>query len=78
MNKTDKLVAMSNQIAGFFASQPGDRAGAIATHLVKFWTAGMCATLVAHIQNGGNAEPLVKEAVERLHNALPTQDNSNK
>jgi formate dehydrogenase subunit delta len=72
MNKADKLVAMSNQIAGFFATQPGDRAGAIAAHLVKFWTVGMCATLVAHIQGGGDAQPLVKEAAERLHKSVRT------
>ncbi len=66
MSKPEKLVAMSNQIAGFFATQPGDQAGAIASHLVKFWTPGMCATLVAHVQNGGAAAPLVKAAVERL------------
>ncbi len=70
MSKPDKLVAMSNQIAALFATQPGDKAGAIAAHLVKFWTPGMCATLVAHIHNGGDAAPLVKEAVERLHTAV--------
>jgi formate dehydrogenase subunit delta len=72
VNKADKLVAMSNQIAGFFATQPGDRAGAVAAHLAKFWTVGMCTTLVAHIQNGGEAQPLVKEAVERLHKTAQT------
>jgi hypothetical protein len=65
--KPEKLVAMGNQIAGFFATQPGDQAGAIASHLVKFWTLGMCAALVAHVQGGGEAAPLVKAAVERLH-----------
>jgi formate dehydrogenase subunit delta len=70
MSKPEKLVAMGNQIAGFFATQPGDQAGAIASHLVKFWTPAMCATLVAHIENGGAAEPLVKEAVARLHAAV--------
>ncbi len=67
MSKPEKLVAMGNQIAAFFATQPGDQAGAVASHLVKFWTPPMCAALAAHVRSGGEAAPLVKEAVERLH-----------
>jgi formate dehydrogenase subunit delta len=67
VSKPEKLVAMSNQIASFFATQPGDQAGAIAAHLIKFWTPGMCATLAAYVASGGGAAPLVKEAVKRLH-----------
>ena len=66
MNRTDKLVAMGNQIAGFFATQPGDRAGEVAAHLLKFWTPGMRAALVAHVEAGGAAQSLVKDAVLRL------------
>ena len=69
MSKPEKLVAMSNQIAGFFGTQPGDRAAAIASHLVKFWTPAMCATLVAHVRAGGAVAPLVKEAVAKLPSA---------
>ena len=68
MSKPEKLVAMSNQIAGFFASQKGDQADAVAAHLAKFWTSAMCATLVAHVRSGGAAAPLVKQAVEKLPN----------
>ena len=66
MSKAEKLVAMGNQIASYFRTQPGDQAAAVADHLVKFWTPGMCATLVAHVRAGGQAEKLVQEAVERL------------
>jgi formate dehydrogenase subunit delta len=66
MSKPEKLVAMGNQIASFFGTQPGDRAAAIAAHLTKFWTQSMRATLVAYVENGGAADPLVKEAVKRL------------
>ncbi len=66
MSKPEKLVAMGNQIAGFFSTQSGDQAEAVAAHLVKFWTSNMRATLTAYVENGGAAEPLVKEAVKRL------------
>ena len=68
MSKPERLVAMSNQIAGFFASQKGDQAEAVASHLVKFWTPAMCATLAAHVRAGGAVSPLVKQAVEKLPN----------
>ncbi len=67
MSRPEKLVAMGNQIAGFFRSQPGDPAAAVAHHLIRFWTPAMRATLAAYVQNGGAAEPLVQEAVKRLH-----------
>ena len=67
MNKADKLVAMANQIAGYFRTQPGDQAGAVAEHLRKFWTPGMCSTLAAQAEAGGALEPLARQAVERLH-----------
>jgi formate dehydrogenase subunit delta len=66
MSKPDKLVAMADQIAGFFRSQPGDPADNVADHLKKFWTASMCAALAAHIRSGGEADPITKRAVERL------------
>jgi formate dehydrogenase subunit delta len=66
MSKPEKLVAMGHQIAGFFATQSGDPAEAIAIHLTKFWTPSMRATLTAYVENGGAAEPLIKEAVKRL------------
>ncbi len=67
MTKPEKLAAMANQIASFFRTQPGDQAGAIATHLSRFWTRDMCATLLAHVQAGGAIDPLAKQAIEKLH-----------
>ncbi len=66
MSKPEKLVAMSNQIAGFFGTQSGDQAEAIASHITKFWTSNMRETLVNYVKNGGVVAPLVKEAVKRL------------
>ncbi len=66
MSKPEKLVAMSNQIAGFFGTQSGDQAEAIASHLAKFWTSNMRETLTDYVENGGTVAPLVKEAVKRL------------
>jgi formate dehydrogenase subunit delta len=66
VSKPEKLVVMSNQIAGFFASQKGDQAEAVAAHLVKFWTPAMCDTLAAHVRSGGAVVPLVRAAVERF------------
>ncbi len=66
MSKPDKLAAMANQIAGYFRTQPGDQAGAIADHIQKFWTSSMCATLAEHVRAGGAIDPLAKQAVERL------------
>jgi formate dehydrogenase subunit delta len=69
MSKPEKLAAMANQIAGYFRTQPGDQAAAIAHHLARFWTREMCATLLAHVEAGGAIDPLAKEAIERLHTA---------
>ena len=66
MSNPDRLAAMANQIAAFFKTQPGDAAANIADHLMKFWTASMCAALVAHVEAGGAIDPTAKRAVEML------------
>ena len=43
-----KLVAMANQIATFFDTQPGDPADGIARHINEFWEPRMREGLVAH------------------------------
>jgi formate dehydrogenase subunit delta len=51
----EKLVHMANQIATFFASQPGtaeDHAAAIARHFQDFWEPRMRDQLHAHIAAG--------------------------
>lgn len=45
----DKLVRMANQIATFFATQPGrDQAERVAAHLKDFWGPEMRAALKRH------------------------------
>ncbi len=59
----DKMITMANQIATFFASQPGDRSGGVAAHINDFWEPRMRRKLLAHIADGGaRLHPLVIEA----------------
>ncbi|TNC74853.1 formate dehydrogenase subunit delta [Rubellimicrobium roseum] len=59
---------MANQIATFFASQPGDtQAAEVAGHLKSFWEPRMLQALYAHVDAGGEGlSPLVLQAVGRL------------
>nr|WP_209840483.1 formate dehydrogenase subunit delta [Rubellimicrobium aerolatum] len=63
---------MANQIATFFASQPGDiQAEEVAAHLKAFWEPRMLTALLAHADAGGaGLSPLALRAVERLR--VPT------
>ena len=65
---TAKLVTMANQIATFFATQPGDtQAAEVAGHLKAFWEPRMLQALYAHVDAGGEGlSPLVLTAVARL------------
>ena len=66
-----KLAYMANQIARFFAAQPGD-GGAAATrdHLVSFWTPAMRRAIVAHVAAGGvDLSPTAAKAVSMLKEA---------
>ncbi len=62
---TEKLARMANQIASFFRSYPEDQAvRGIHDHLVAFWTPGMRAALLAHVNRGGlELDPLVTKAL---------------
>ena len=61
----DKLVHMANQIATFFATQPGgDQAARVSQHLRDFWDPRMrsqLSDLVAEMAD--RLHPLVREAV---------------
>lgn len=61
----EKMVRMANQIATFFASQPGDdRAERVAAHINEFWEPRMRAKLAEHYAAGGeDLDPLVRQAV---------------
>ena len=54
--KVERLVAMANDIAAFFAAEP-DRAAAaaaVANHLQKFWEPRMRREIVTHYRAGGS------------------------
>lgn len=48
----DKIIRMANQIAAFFAVQPGDGAGPVAAHISENWSPPMRAALLAHVAAG--------------------------
>ncbi len=61
-----KLVRMANQIATFFASQPGqDQAERVAAHLRDYWGPEMRADLKAQVAAGQaeDLDDLVREAL---------------
>ena len=64
----DKMIHMANQIATFFATQPGTgQAEAVARHLKSFWDPRMLAQLDAHVAaSGAGLSPLVIAAVGSL------------
>lgn len=64
----DKLVMMANQIAAFFATQPGtDQADRVAQHLKDFWDPRMRAQIAALPEAQAQALlPLARQAVARL------------
>jgi formate dehydrogenase subunit delta len=51
----ERLVAMANDIAAFFDSDPDKNAAAenVRIHLVKFWEPRMRREIHAHVMNGG-------------------------
>jgi len=62
-----KIIRMANQIAAFFAVQPGDRVNPIAAHISENWAAPMRAALFAHVAAGGaGLDPLVIEAAAKI------------
>ena len=53
----EKLVRMANQIATFFASQPGtDQAERVAAHLKDFWGPEMRSELKSHVAAGHHSD----------------------
>ncbi len=67
----DKLVYMANQIATFFATQPGDdQAKRVAAHIKDFWEPRMRAQLFAvldgHETGAVVLSPLARRAAEQL------------
>ena len=65
---TAKLVYMANQIARFFASQPGGHAAAdVAEHLRLYWAPAMRRDILAYVGSGGaGLHPAALSAVRSL------------
>lgn len=61
----DKMVRMANQIAAFFATQPGDdMAARVSSHINDFWDPRMRAQLADYAaRDGKGLHPLVVEAL---------------
>ena len=65
--RPERLIYMANQIAKFFAAQPGDPAAGVADHLKSFWDPQMRGEIVAwKAGGGGGLDPVADEAVGRL------------
>ncbi|MAU44465.1 formate dehydrogenase subunit delta [Salipiger thiooxidans] len=64
----EKMVMMANQIATFFASQPGDHgAEDVAAHINDFWEPRMRSQLIAFIEAGGEGlHPLVIQSLGHI------------
>jgi formate dehydrogenase subunit delta len=67
----DKLVYMANQIARYFAAQPGEVAAVqTADHLKSYWAPSMRADIVRHLAAGGaGLSPVAAAAVGVLRDA---------
>lgn len=65
---TERLIYMANQIATFFASQPGDTAvEGTRAHIRKFWDPRMRTAILAYVAQGGDGlSPIARQAVEGL------------
>lgn len=67
----EHLVKMANQIATFFATQPGDTAAkATADHLRAYWDPRMRRAIRSHVEAGGaGLDPVALAAVRLLIDA---------
>ena len=66
--KVEKLVRMANEIARNLRALPGNQpAAATAEHIRSFWTPGMRASLIAHVESGGaGLDPIALEGMRQL------------
>jgi formate dehydrogenase subunit delta len=64
-----RLVAMANDIAAFFDSEPDKAVAAegVRFHLARFWDPRMRREIITHVNaGGGGLEPTARRAVELL------------
>jgi formate dehydrogenase subunit delta len=67
-----RLVAMANDIAAFFDSEPDKAVAAegVRFHITRFWDPRMRREIVGHLQAGGEGlTPTAKSAVALLTNS---------
>jgi formate dehydrogenase subunit delta len=67
-----RLVAMANDIAAFFDSEPDKAVAAegVRFHITRFWDPRMRREIVAHVHSGGEGlSPTAKVAVGLLANS---------
>ena len=64
--RPERLIYMANQIATFFAAQPGDPTASVADHLRAFWDPTMRAEILAWVGAGGGGLSPTAEAAVRL------------
>jgi formate dehydrogenase subunit delta len=65
----ERLVAMANDIATFFASEPDPDAAAeqVANHLRRFWEPRMREAIRAHLASGGHGlSALAHQGIARM------------
>ena len=65
----EHLVAMANDIAAFFDSDPDKKVAAegVRFHISRFWEKRMREAIIAHVAAGGaDLTPTAREAVKQL------------
>ena len=65
----ERLVAMANDIANFFAAEPdrNDAVAGVAAHLHRFWDPSMRRALREHLDHGGaGLSEIARAGVARL------------
>jgi formate dehydrogenase subunit delta len=75
--KIERLVAMANDIAAFFANEkdPNVAAEQVASHIKRYWEARMRKELAAHVRMGAaGMSDLARRAIERLEADIASGD----
>ena len=70
---SNRLIPMANQIAGFFRTQPMDKAvQGTRDHLLQFWNPVMLRDLKQMLDQGADeVDPLVKQAMAEISALKP-------
>lgn len=76
----ERLVAMANDIANFFESEPDRAAGidGVADHIRRFWEPRMRQKIIAHLheRNGEGLNDLARAAIGKLATAAAAAPGS--